>query len=455
MNTAIDTYMTDKVGPLPFCPGCGHDPLLHALNKALIKLQLDPRKTVIVTDIGCIGLSDRYFITHAFHGLHGRSITYACGLKLARPELNVIVLKGDGGCGIGGTHLLNVARRNIGITLLIANNFNYGMTGGQHSVSTPACGITATTPMGNIEGAMDLCGVAIAAGAGWAYRGTTFDKDLPDRIADAISQPAFAMLDIWEMCTAYYMPRNELKKKDLVDMMDRDSLKHGLLADKSRPEWTAAYHASHNTTSATAPARKSRSIEPKFANKVNRQTGIVVAGSAGQKIISAAGMLAQAGMFAGLSATQKDDYPVTVMTGHSVSEIILSPERIEYTAVDDPDYFVVVSEDGLKKTRSRIESLSSTCTLYAEASLELPSTRAKVVRLPIVNTAKRVNRLSIGIVALAALLKDAGLFDGAALAEAISKLQKPAIAETNLRALEAGAAMVRAGEEIAVACADL
>ena len=196
---------------------------------------------VIVTDIGCIGLADRYFVTHAFHGLHGRSITYACGLKLARPELTIIVLKGDGGCGIGGTHLLNVARRNIGITLIIANNFNYGMTGGQHSVTTPTDGLTATTPLGNIEAAMDLCGTAIAAGAPWAYRGTGFDRDLPDRIVDAINQPGFAMLDIWDMCTAYYLPRNRLKKKDLLGMMERLGMAAGLLADKPRPEYTARW----------------------------------------------------------------------------------------------------------------------------------------------------------------------------------------------------------------------
>ena len=91
------TYMTDKIGPLPFCPGCGHHTLIKALDKALVKLQLDPKEVAVVTDIGCIGLSDRYFITNAFHGLHGRSITYACGLKLARPDLTVIALKGDGG----------------------------------------------------------------------------------------------------------------------------------------------------------------------------------------------------------------------------------------------------------------------------------------------------------------------------------------------------------------------
>ena len=446
MNAMIDTYLTDALGPLPFCPGCGHDPLLKALDKALVKLQLDPKKTVIVTDIGCIGLADRYFTTHGFHGLHGRSITYACGLKLARPELTVIVLKGDGGCGIGGTHLLNVARRNIDITLLVANNFNYGMTGGQHSVSTPFSGITATTPMGNVEAAMDLCGTAVAAGASWAYRGTTFDKDLPDRIEEGITQPGFSMLDIWEMCTAYYMPRNQLKKKDLVDIMERSNFTYGLVANNPRPEYGAHYRATYGAT--TAPEHKQPAIEPKFGNNVNRQTGIVVAGSAGQKIISAAGLMARASMYSGLTVTQKDDYPITVMTGHSISEIIVSPERIDYTAIEVPDYFILISKDGLMKARSRIEQLPSTCTLYAEQSLELPPTRAKVIRLPMIETAKKVNRLSIGVLALAAFVKDTGLFASDAFAEAITVFQKPAIAEINLRALEAGSALIHTNQEV-------
>ncbi len=446
MSTVIDTYLTNEIGPLPFCPGCGHDPLLKALDKALVKLQPDPAKTVIVSDIGCIGLSDRYFNTHGFHGLHGRSITYACGMKLARPELTVIVLMGDGGCGIGGTHLLNVARRNIDITLLVANNFNYGMTGGQHSVSTPLSGITPTTPMGNLEDAMDLCGTAIAAGAGWAYRGTTFDKDLPDRIAEAITQPGFSMLDIWEMCTAYYMLHNKLKKKDLVDIMGRNNFKYGLVANNPRPEYGTQYRATYMDTA--IPERKACTIETKFDNNVMRQTGIVIAGSAGQKVRSAAGLLAQSSMCAGLNVTQKVDYPNTVMTGHSVSEIIVSPERINYTAIDTADYFVLVSKDGLKNTKSQIEKLPSSCTLYVEKSLELPHTEAEIIRLPLMATAKKVNRLSICIVALAALVKNSGIINLDAFAEAITTFQKPATAKISLKALEAGSALIHAKQEM-------
>ncbi len=434
------TYLTDKIGPLPFCPGCGHDLLVKALDGALVELQPDPARVVIVTDIGCIGLADRHFVTHAFHGLHGRSITYACGLKLARPELTVIVLKGDGGCGIGGIHLLNVARRNIGITLLIANNFNYGMTGGQHSVTTPTDGITVTTPMGNFEGAMDLCGTAIAAGAGWVYRGTGFDADLAQRIAEAIRQPGFAMLDIWELCSAYYMPQNEIKKKDLIAMIGTSGMKAGLLADKPRPEYGESYRKAYAKSAERTKADKT--IEPRFENNVSRQTGIVIAGSAGQKIRSAATVFAQAAMFANLEATQKDDYPITVMTGHSITEIILSPRRIDYTAIDSPDYFVLISEDGLNKSRSRIERLAETCVLYAEETLELPRTRARVVRLALARTAKKVNRLSIGTIALAAVLRDTAMFPAEALETTISTFQAPKIAAINLKAVAAGGNLV-------------
>jgi 2-oxoglutarate ferredoxin oxidoreductase subunit beta len=436
------TYMTDKIGPLPFCPGCGHHMVIKSLDKALVKLQLDPKKVVIVTDIGCIGLSDRYFTTNAFHGLHGRSITYACGLKLARPELTVITLKGDGGCGIGGTHLLNVARRNIGITLLVANNFNYGMTGGQHSVTTPTGGVTSTTPWGNVEGPMDLCGTAIAAGASWVYRATMFDKDLPDVMAQAIEQSGFAMLDIWELCTAYYSPRNQLKKPDLLKLLERYGLKVGLLADKPRPEYSVHYREAYEAGKSVIKPKVP--IEKEYDNSVEKQTGIVIAGSAGQKIKSTATLFAQASMLSGLEATQKDDYPITVMTGHSLAEIIVSRERIDYTAIDSPDCFLVISEDGLKRARAKIEGLPETCTLYAEESLELPETKARIVRLPWLATAKKIDRLSVAVIALATVLQDTGLFPVKAFASAISKFQKAKIAEINVKAAQAGAALAPA-----------
>ncbi len=436
------TFMTDKVGPLPFCPGCGHTLLIKALDKAIVKLRPDPRKFVIVTDIGCIGLSCRHFVTSAFHGLHGRSITYACGLKLARPDLTVVTLMGDGGCGIGGTHLLNVARRNIGITLLVANNFNYGMTGGQHSVTTPSQGLTPTTPWGNLEAPMDLCGTVIAAGAPWVYRTTQFDKDLSDVIVQAIEQPGFAMVDVWELCMAYYSPSNELRKKELLELLKSHGFDLGKLADKPRREYTAGYWELYEKSKKKIAAKPT--IEAAFSSSVERQTGIIIAGSAGQKVQSAASLFAQGAMHAGLNATQKNDYPITVMTGHSLSEIILSPERIDYTGIDVPDHMVVFSEDGLRKTRSRMGGLPESCTVYAEETLDLPETAAKVLRLPFVKTSKEISRLSIAVVALAAALENAGMFPLDAFETAIRKFQKQKIADINVRAAEAGAGLVKA-----------
>lgn len=430
------SYMTDKVGPLPFCPGCGHHIITKALDKALVRLQKDPKNVVIVTDIGCIGLSDRHFVTNAFHGLHGRSITYGCGLKLARPELTVVVIQGDGGCGIGGTHLLNVARRNIGITLIVANNLNYGMTGGQHSVTTPADGLTSTTPMGNIEGPMDLCDVVAAAGGSWVYRATMFDKDLDALVARAIEQPGFAMIDVWELCTAYYSPRNHLKKTELFSLLENCGFTAGQVVDKPRPEYSQRYRQVYE--GAGQKPKEPAVIEPKFSNSLQKQTGIIVAGGAGQKIKSTATIFGQAAMLSGLEATQKDDYPITVMTGHSVAEVIVSPERIDYTAIDVPDYLILLSEEGLAKMKARMEKLPVTCVVLADECLEIPPTKARVISLPFEKMSKKWDRLAIATVALASLLKESGMFPLEALTAALSMFQKPAIAEKTIAAARAG-----------------
>ena len=432
----IESYRNHELGFLPFCPGCGHSLIINALDKALVKLQLDPKKVVIVTDIGCIGLADRYFSTNAFHGLHGRSITYGSGLKLARPDLNVVVLMGDGGCGIGGTHLLNVARRNIGITLIVANNFNYGMTGGQHSVSTPSGGKTSTTPWGNLEEPMDLCATAAAAGASWVYRGTAFDQNLSDITAEAIKQPGFAMLDIWELCTAYYSPRNKLTRKNLFQLMEQNDSKPGMITNKPRPEFSEQFQ--EKSKNIKQDAKTKPLIKTEYNHSVNKKTEIIIAGSAGQKIRSATTLFAMASMYCGLEVTQKDDYPITVMTGHSLSEVILSPESILYSAIESPEYFVLVSEDGLKATRDRIKNLPASCTLLVDDSVELPETRASVFRFPFLQTAKKINRFSVGTIALTVLVKFSRMFTLDALETAISAHQPPEIAEISLKALQAG-----------------
>ncbi len=435
-----ETYLTDKEVEMPYCPGCGHTSLVRALDKALVKLQPDPAKVVIVTDIGCIGLADRSFATNAFHGLHGRAITYACGLKLARPELEVIAFMGDGACGIGGTHLLNVARRNIGITLLVANNLNYGMTGGQHSVTTPVAGITASTPWGNVEQPLNICATAVAAGASWVHRATTFDPDLDDVIAEAISEPGFSMVEAWELCTAYYMPRNDFKKKDMQALVGQFGFELGRVACAPRAEYTSSQRQAVARSAYTAKPRKL--IEVTHENAVGQQVGVLLAGSAGQKVKSSATLFAQAAIASGLHATQKDDYPITIMTGHSLSELIFSPTSIDYSGLETPQHVVVVSQDGLMRARSRISTLPATSVLYIEESLDVPDTLARVYRYPFEKTAKKLNRFAVSIVALGALLEHSQLFPLAAIEAASASFQSEPVARINAAALVAGASLV-------------
>lgn len=131
-------YLVESRLPTIWCPGCGNGIVLKAILKAFADLGLDRKKTVAVSGIGCWGWADDYIDTNAFHGTHGRALAFATGIKLANPELTVVVLMGDGdGATIGGNHLIHAARRNVDLTAVVVNNFNYGMTGGQYSGTTP------------------------------------------------------------------------------------------------------------------------------------------------------------------------------------------------------------------------------------------------------------------------------------------------------------------------------
>jgi Pyruvate/2-oxoacid:ferredoxin oxidoreductase gamma subunit len=176
-------------------------------------------------------------------------------------------------------------------------------------------------------------------------------------------------------------------------------------------------------------------VEARFDHSVERQTGIVIAGGAGQKIKSAATVFGQAAMFAGLDATQKDDYPITVQTGHSVSEVIVSPERIEYAGIDEPDYLLLLSPEGVDRARARIERLPAGCTIYTDPALALPRTAATVKPLATGSKRGKTADRTAAIAALSTLLRDTGLFPVEALAHAIESFQQPEFAKANLKAL--------------------
>ncbi len=424
----------------PFCPGCGHSHILNHLNAALEKLKVDPARVVIVSDIGCSGLSDEYFDTSAFHGLHGRSITYATGIKLARPDLKVIVIMGDGGTGIGGAHLLSAARRNIGITVLVFNNFNFGMTGGQHSTTTPPGAITATTASGNLERPLDICATVGANGAGYVWRGTNFDRDLPDRIAEAVQAECFALLDIWELCTAYYVPRNKASKKTLTLILNDLELQSGLLHRSEHPEYTAAYRAA-SAPDRGKPLPAPRPIEPRFPPLLDRPFRMVVAGSAGGKVLSSARLAGTAALLSGMWAAQRDDYPITIMTGHSIAELVLSPNEIDYSGIERPDAMILLSQDGASKVGRKLAAMEPSDIVFAVPAVADVKTRATVRVIDPAQSPEKLPANRVALYVLARAIRELGVLSAEAL-EAAASLKSGERAEETVATIRLAAGTV-------------
>ena len=171
----INKYFRPGRLPHIWCPGCGNGIILGSIAKAIDKLGLDQDTTSIVSGIGCSSRSSGYLDFNTVHTAHGRALTFATGIKLAKPDLNVIVCTGDGDAtAIGGNHFIHAARRNIDLTVILFNNNIYGMTGGQYSPMTPPNSKATTAPYGTIEPAFDIVGLAKGAGATFVARTTTY-----------------------------------------------------------------------------------------------------------------------------------------------------------------------------------------------------------------------------------------------------------------------------------------
>lgn len=442
------SFIQDDTLPYPFCPGCGHKKIAGLVDDGLRRLGLPADKVVVVTDIGCVGLTDKHFGTHAFHGLHGRSITYASGIKLANPDLKVVVIMGDGATGIGGAHLLSAARRNIGITLIVANNFNYGMTGGQHSVTTPPGSFTSTTLKGNIEQPLDILGTVRPSKPSFLARTSVWHDDAGDLVAKAIATEGFAVVDIWDICVAYFAGANELNGSNVDDRMRELEMPPGILYEGDRPEFSRAWRELY-VPEEVADEEGMCLLPPEEGlvqvaeSTLDRRWSILVAGAAGQKIRSLATLLGGGAIMSGLYSTQKDDYPITVRTGHSAAEIILSPEPIDFTGIEVPDVVLLISEEGVRHVGKKLKTYPPETRVYVDAGLAASiDTPAEVIVLPLAEAAKKVHRLAIGAVGVGAILEREGVYPAEAFSAAARKLQKAKVAQTNIDGLEIGRGLV-------------
>jgi len=220
---------TDRI-PHIWCPGCGIGTAFSACLVAMQGSGIDLRKTVMVSGIGCSGRGAGYVKLDSYHTTHGRAIPFATGMKLANPELNVVVFSGDGDLfAIGGNHFIHAARRNVDLTVVCVNNLIYGMTGGQAAATTPSMGKTTTTPLGNPEPPFNLPLLAYAAGATYVARWTILHtRDLTKSIEEALQRPGFSFVEVLAPCPTGYGRRNKERPLDTLKIyQDRTVTRNG------------------------------------------------------------------------------------------------------------------------------------------------------------------------------------------------------------------------------------
>ncbi|MFN2270788.1 MAG: 2-oxoacid:ferredoxin oxidoreductase subunit beta [Anaerolineae bacterium] len=257
-----DHYLRhSKKFPNVWCAGCGIGIVMGALVRAIDDLQLHRDDVAMISGIGCSGRMPVYVDFNTMHTTHGRALAFATGLKMVRPDMRVIVIMGDGDAlAIGGNHFIHAARRNIGLTAIIVNNFVYGMTGGQHSSTTPTGALATTAPYGHIEQPFPIVELAQASGAAFIARSTVYHvQELEKLIAQAISKDGFSVVEAVSYCHTTlgrinkwgtapdmmrYLKENSVSQKQAEKLSDEErswKIVRGVFADRDIPEYTQLY----------------------------------------------------------------------------------------------------------------------------------------------------------------------------------------------------------------------
>ena len=255
---AVRDYLRERFFPHIWCQGCGHGIVLNSLLRAIEKLALSKNEIVMTSGIGCSSRISGYVDFHTLHTIHGRALAFATGVKMSRPELNLLVPMGDGDAlAIGGNHFIHAARRNIDITAIIMNNRIYGMTGGQFSPLSGFGTIATTTPYTNIDHGFDIVELAMASGASFVARTTTYHaQQMADIFRKAILHEGFSVVEVMSQCPTYFGRKNKLG--GAVDMMEyfRDItttigskakketpalIERGIFVQEDRPEYCSEY----------------------------------------------------------------------------------------------------------------------------------------------------------------------------------------------------------------------
>ena len=424
----------DKKFPHVWCPGCGLGILLGSLVRALAQGGYDKNQVVLVSGIGCSGRLPVYVDVGSVHTTHGRALTFATGIKLAKPDMKVIVVMGDGDAtAIGGNHLIHAARRNLDLTAIIVNNLNYGMTGGQYSPTTPLGAKASTAPYGHSEPSFDISALTVTAGASFVARSTVYHvTQLDQMLGQAIEKKGFGVVEVLSPCHTNYGRQNRLGsqvemmkgyKKQAVRMDRWDKMSLGRArgplchrrVGRPRAPHLLGYlpgrgqagpgHAEGGLIMAAGKKKESVKAQAPAMERME----VRLAGSGGQGLILAGLVLAEAaGLHDGRAVAMGQSYGPEARGGASKAEVIISDQDIDYPLATKVDLFLALTQEAAD---TYCWDLKPGGWIVVDSDLVSHPPSSRAVALPFTATARdKLNKPMVAnVVALGALTELTGV----------------------------------------------
>ena len=480
----MDDLLRGERLPHIWCQGCGLGTALTTFISALQRLERedgwDLDKVAVVSGIGCTGRIAGYVRLDSFHTTHGRAIPFATGLKLANPDLKVIVISGDGDiAGIGGNHLIHAARRNLDITVVCVNNFNYGMTGGQVGPTTPHEARAVTTQYGNFEYPFNLPYLAAASGASFVARWTVLHaRRLVWTLQDALKHPGFSFVEIIAPCsTAYARWNPEGRGLDPEHLRRRglEVLKYyqqvGRIAHDTHPKDTGIRVDERGLVTEITEGKFLSEPKPDLQSAIDElmrlgekrwqgvkkalderphlpprtdhlpRTEVQLGGFGGQGIISAGKIIGQAAaIYDQLEACFTQSYGPEARGGSAGSQVVIASEPIHHPHIIEPTSAIIMSQGAYAKY---VSQLAPGGTLLIDSGLvTLPDDHRQDITthgLPATQIAEELgNNRAANTVMLGFWTAILGVVSREAMRQSVADSVPPKTVEVNMKAFDRG-----------------
>lgn len=431
-----DSLLRKERIPHIWCPGCGLGSALSALIDSLASSGLDLKKVAVVSGIGCSGRAAGYLNLDSFHTTHGRAVPYATGLKLANPDLTVIVFSGDGDlAAIGGNHLIHAARRNIDLKVICVNNFNFGMTGGQSGPTTPRRAKTTTASYGHLEKPFNLMQLMAVCGAQYVARWTSAHPHyMKVAIGEMLQKEGFSFLEIVAPCPTQFGRKNKMRDLNLLKRFLEQAVVHpnpdiakadieldspilcGKFVDTDRPSFLNAlkaglsakvkmYHfrgdgriPEEEEELKPVPPPRPKTEDVKEKTIIKRPVQIKLAGLGGQGIGLCGLIIGRAAAVIDMNeAVYTQEYSPEARGGASASSIIIASQRINMPYVTEPDIMICMAQGAYNKYQGEIKPKS--ILLFDEDLVKIRDLPSQVELWPVPATRMAEEKLGRKVVA--------------------------------------------------------